>query len=73
MVNNDVMNTMGVQIAFQISGFVFFRQIPKRGTAVSHGSSVIFFEKDLDFFPWWLHKFRIPPTVLEGPLSPYSL
>ena len=73
IVNNDVMN-MELYISFQISVFVFFRQIPRRGIAGSYGSSIfIFFEEPPDFFFMVAYQFTIPSTVHEGALSPHSL
>ena len=46
IVSNAAMN-IRVPIYFQISGFLFFRYIPRRGIAGSYGHSMFHFFKDL--------------------------
>ena len=66
---NTVTVNIGVHVSFQISASIFFGYIPRNAITVMCGSSISsFFEEPSYWFPYPLHQFAFPPTLV--PLYP---
>jgi len=66
---NTVTVNIGVHVSFQISASIFFGYIPRKAITVMCGSSISsFFEEPSYCFPYPLHQFAFPPTLV--PLYP---
>ena len=68
MVNNAALNIV-VHTYFQISVFVFFRYIPRRGLGGSYGSFIFSYLRTYHTVFYRLHQFTLPPTRHKCSLS----
>lgn len=61
---------MEVQISLSHSVFIFLGCIIRGEISGSCGSFILNIEEPPYWFPWWLHQYTIPPTMLKGFVFP---